>query len=153
MHPTALRIMKKEEYRKLFLEYLDDEVRYGKFVAQINSRQKNRLAYWQEKEIENFSEKHSLQVLSYDELLDIFSICEVHGDELQDGVVRVFNGHIDYSPAYGESASKLFPNSYLDEINGPRELYGKDAPVRFCPSCRKARNEWIDKMHNKAIQH
>ena len=135
-------IMDREEYRKRFSDYLGDSERYGKFVAQLNKSTKNRLAYWQEKEVVTFSNEFGLDVPNLGELKNIFSVCEVHGEELLDGSVQVFRGHVDYGRDYEKATIDYFTNSYMNEINGPAELHGKSIEVKYCSACRLACEEW-----------
>ncbi|MDO6526760.1 hypothetical protein Q4519_13800 [Motilimonas sp. 1_MG-2023] len=134
--------MDREEFRKRFYDYLGDSVRYRKFVAQLNKSTKNRLAYWQQKNVVTFSNEHGLEVPEFFELRDIFNVCEVHGDELLEGLVKVFRGHVDYSREYEQATIAYFPNSYMNEINGPTELHGKSIAIKYCPACRVACEEW-----------
>ena len=134
--------MKKEILRSKFSEYLNDDTRYRKFVRHINKGYQKRLLFWQEKELETFSNENSIAVPNYEELEEAFRICEIHGAELQKGKVKVFNGNIDCTREYEEACIELFPNSWLGPINGPKEKYGKNLEIWYCPLCRSAEQKW-----------
>ncbi|MBU6952488.1 hypothetical protein [Hahella sp. HN01] len=110
------------EFRENFREFLKNDERYKKFVAIINRGRDSRLLFWQERAIEQFCEKHALEIPSFEVLQEIFSVCELHGNTLEHGKAKVFCGHIDYSPDYIKACAKLFPNSYMSSVNGPEEM-------------------------------
>lgn len=134
--------MNNVEYREKFRSFLADDARYCKFVEVINRGRDARLFFWQERAIEKFCAEYSLLIPSYEELREIFDICELHGNTLEHGMVSVFHGHVDYSREYTKACQELFPNSYLSEVNGPKEMYGKNIEIRFCQACRDAENRW-----------
>lgn len=135
--------MKAEEFREKFIEFMADSDRYKTFVVLINKR--GRLLFWQERVLEKFCGNNELEVPSFSSLQEIFGVCELHGVPLEQGTVKIFRGHVDYSREYTKACLDRFPNSYLSEVNGPEELHGKYIPVRICPVCRKAENAWKDK--------
>ncbi len=137
--------MNESEFREKFREFLNDEDRYKKFVATINRDKDNRLLFWQERTIEKFCQQYSLDIPSFNGLRGIFDICELHGSRLENGKVKVFCGHVDYSKDYTKACAELFPNSHLSEVNGPEEMQGKYYNIRFCQTCREAQQKWSKK--------
>ena len=134
--------MSETEYREKFREFLNDDVRYRKFIVTINRTKDDRLLFWQERVIEKFCQQYSIASHSFIDLRRIFNICEVHGAPLENGKVKVFRGHIDYSQDYERACAELFPNSHLSEVNGPKEMQGKYYNIRFCQACREAQQQW-----------
>lgn len=137
--------MNPSEFREKFKIYLDDVDRYRKFVRLLNRGKENRLLYWQEKVMNSFCEKYTIEFPSSEHLKVIFAICELHNEPLKHGTVKVFAGHIDYSREYDNACAEKFPNSYMSEINGPKELYGKYIDINFCSACREAEKQWKQK--------
>ena len=133
------------EFRQKFKLYLDDHERYRKFLALINRNKENRLLFWQERLIEKFCEKYSINLPDFSYLKQVFAICEIHETPLEQGKVKVFRGHLDYSRKYEKACIENFPNSYLSEINGPKECHGMYIDIYFCPSCREAQKVWTQK--------
>ncbi|WP_041598566.1 hypothetical protein [Hahella chejuensis] len=132
------------EFRESFRKFLKNDERYKKFIAIINRGREERLLFWQEHAVEQFCDKHALDIPSFDVLQEILCVCELHGNTLEDGKVKVFCGHVDYSPDYKQACAKLFPNSYISAVNGPEEMYGEYSDIRFCKACREAEQQWRD---------
>jgi hypothetical protein len=134
--------MNSAEYRAKFKEFLGDEDRYKKFVATVNRGREGRLLFWQERAVERFCSSNVIPVSSYEDLRELFAVCELHGNKLENGTVKVFKGHVDYSQEYNKACQELFPNSYMSDINGPQEMWGKYLEIRYCQACRDAEHQW-----------
>ncbi len=134
--------MNNIDFRDNFKAFLAGEVRYKKLLATVNRTRDGRLLFWQERAIEKFCETHSISVPDVGQLFEIFGICEVHGNRLEMSSVKVFSGEIDYSRTYSKAREEFFPNSYLNEINGPYDMWGEFIEVRVCQACHKAEVQW-----------
>ncbi len=77
--------------------------------------------------------------------------CAVHSRILEEDVLGVFYGYIDYdNPIEGDAsaAADRFPHAMAGVADGS-EADGKSyARVRFCPDCRLAEEEWVAERGN-----
>lgn len=118
------------EMRSEFRRFAGEE-RYRKFVRAINraSRSKGRLLYWQEDLWAEFLSSCSLNPLSSAEIIECFSVCDIHDCKIQVSVVNEAIPKIRHTPEVDEAFEELFP-------------FASDGRLT-CPECDIAREAWV----------
>lgn len=117
------------------------EARYREFVRKGFRR--GRLLYWQEQEWARFTAAHPEMAVDLASLETALRVCHLHGDELQPDLVDVIDACIDLSPSYVEVRNRLFPHAALGPVSTEgRPLEAVHGDVWFCPTCRKAAEDW-----------
>lgn len=117
------------------------EGRYREFVRK--SYRRGRLLYWQEREWARFTAAHPEMAVDFASLQAALRVCHLHGDELQPDVVEVLDACVDLSTSYVEVRNRLFPHAALGPVSTEgRPLEAVRGDVWFCPTCRKAAEDW-----------
>lgn len=135
--------MNNREFRRQFAAFLDDESCYKKFVSTINRGRTNRLLYWQESCLEKFCSANQIEPPCFNEISEIFRVCEIHGETLRKGTQGIFDGEIDYCPTFTKAAELLFPYTNSRLLNGKIEQYGQKVESWYCDVCVEAEKKWL----------
>lgn len=118
--------------------------RYKKFVAALNGRcqSKGRMFFWQDEMWEEVQKQLKVRISDFKVISELFRHCHVHGDDLEQELVRVVYGTRKLTGAYIEAMESIFP--YANEVYfGP---CWKEPPnhreVFFCNGCREGKKRW-----------
>ena len=141
--------MNSAEIRTKFKSYLGDEELFRKFVAHVNKTRKNRLLYKQELRWNDFRDKYLEREYSFDEIREIFRVCELHGIELIRGSCNAFRGEIDYSSEYESELLNSFPNTKPQQVMVPPAFEGEKIDIWYCTECIKVNKEYSENRITK----
>ena len=103
------------------------EARFRKFVRAVSQAgpKKGRLFYWQERLWNKFVSTVPEASKTQDEILRAFSICDLHGCELQLAESSESPAEVRETPEYAEAFQALFPLAVSRHL--------------VCPQCRLER--------------
>ena len=134
--------MEANEIRRRLLNFLGDD-RFCKFLrAMPRSSEGTRLRYWQQDVWDAFVLLNPDCSPNYEELVGIFRICELHGEELVQYQVPVFNGCVDYTKEFWETRRQHFPNAALDRISTEgRAIEAVSGTMWVCNRCEEIRQQ------------
>ena len=135
-----------EQIRKEFYDFVNDRDIYNKFVRHLNCSGQGRLLYKQELRWNEFRTKHLDRDYTYEELQEIFRVCEIHNVALVKDTVKVQQGHLDYSRDFEEASVNLFPYARTSPIFVWDPKGRKYLDVWFCERCREAKKNYNEKM-------
>jgi hypothetical protein len=135
--------LKTEDIRIGFKEMVGNE-KYIHFVLTLYEAfpLRNRLFFWQEQLLEDFTNKFDLETIEFGQVHEIFNHCPVHNYELKDDNVLIVDGNEINSKVSYEREKEFFP---MANIHAPRDLerfkYPKDVNVVYCKKCRELKNK------------
>ncbi|TWT34484.1 hypothetical protein [Blastopirellula retiformator] len=130
------------EIRQLFREMLGDAQFHKFLVAMPHDVTGQKLRYWQQEAWEQFQTNYPAIRLTFPELVAIFRICQLHGSELVQKQVKVFQGCVDYAHEYWEQRRKLFPNAPLPLFSTEgRTMQKQSTAIWYCPECERVERE------------
>jgi hypothetical protein len=116
--------------RGLFRDFAGED-RYREFVRTLNrvSLRKGRLFFWQEQLWREFVANAPGVPTSEQEVMDMFRVCDVHGDGLETSSGDDSSPEIRDTPEYDRVRDTLFPFAVGGDL--------------VCAKCRSQRQRWI----------
>jgi hypothetical protein len=122
----------------------EEKLRHFVQVLNRQCKTKGRLYYWQEQALQKIAETNPQYAhLTFDEVLDKFAICHVHGVSLIPGEIAIESQPLYTSNAYYEKEESDWPYAHLVMYNtSVQETRHDDHKVLFCPQCRVALIDW-----------
>ena len=131
-----------EDFKKIrrdFYNFVGDTNIYNKFVRHLNCSNQGRLLFKQEMRWNSFQDKILGREYGFDEIQEIFRVCEVHNIDLVKDTVKLKQGHLDYSREYEQASANLFPYAcsspyFVWDTKGQKAI-----DVWFCQKCRDAK--------------
>ena len=98
-----------QEIRKRLCDFLG-ESQFRKFVKFVPAYQEGRrLLFWQERAWEKFVAEHPDCDLDFGQMVTVFRICSLHGNELEMKAISVVHGCVDYAPEFWQLRNERFP--------------------------------------------
>ena len=152
--------MDKIRIRKLFADFAGPD-KFYRFMFKLNRNaacREGELFLWQEKLWESFLKTHQIEKMEQAEILDIFTYCHRHNEELVPGIPDNINNYFkQLSKKYPREthrrlAAKYFPYAaYAEPVSDP--VFGGQKPGKtwHCPACCKEVQAYIEKTHHKKI--
>lgn len=128
-----------EEIRVEFEKFIGNE-KYIHFVLTLYEAfpLRNRLFFWQEQLLEDFTHKFDLEIIEFKKVHQIFNHCPIHNYQLKSDNVPIVDGNEINSKISYERAKELFP---MANIIASRDLerfsYPKTVDVVYCDKCRE----------------
>lgn len=136
--------MDTAKLREEFREFVGED-QYRKFVAVLHSsgRSKRRLLAWQEVLWGKFTSQKDIGKLPFDEIEQIFRVCEIHNCELESETLLIQYGTRNYSASYIVARDKLFPHANTQALGPCWQEERTEKVVFFCSICREAYYNWL----------
>lgn len=132
-----------EQIRATFAVHCGAE-QYQRFLEVFNrvAVEDGRFTFFQRKLWDSFTKQHSqLSCLAFNEIVSIFRVCYVHGNQLKPRQIRAIPDLIDilYSKEYVEAVKHHFPYA-PDTVLLPDGV--TETTCLVCPACIRARDEF-----------
>ena len=133
--------MTAQEIRKEFKESVGNE-KYNHFVLTLYEAfpLRDRLFFWQEELLGNFSNEYNIEPISFENIHKIFNHCPIHNFELKNDSVLIIDVNEIVPKISYEKEKEIFP---MSNMNAPRDLerfnYPKNVDVVYCEICRETR--------------
>ena len=136
--------MTNEEIRIGFEKFVGNK-KYNHFILTLYEAfpLRNRLFFWQEQLLKDFSNKFDIELIEFRNVHQIFNYCPIHNYELKSDNVSIVDGNVVNSKVSYERKKELFP---MANINAPRDLerfnYPKKVDVVYCDRCREVNKKY-----------